>query len=378
MKYIPKISRSLKGSASMIKRCSSDKKSRNAFLLSIVFHPIILTVIWVVIQMRMPELEERLFIQVQTVPISREPLPRPLERVPYLPTIPNIPQPQPPIAMNSPTAIGATLPPVTLIVKHNVLNEKPPLILAEKNVPLPAASKFVNGIALFPSKSVPHGGLIASGNLYSYGRNPVQSGQSLEMESRIIHPHIGGFTQSDIALVKIAQHHLQNRNRDSIDIVFIVDASQSMRDDIEAVRDHLNHMASLLNAENLDFTVGIVAFRDQPGFSLLGWSFQVTPQTTSISDIKNALDDIHCRGNEKVSNALVRAVNEVKFRKGAERHFILVTDEYSEGAYSVKEVLKKMKQAEISVDVIGRNEPFQKLLAKCTGGIWLPISSLKE
>jgi hypothetical protein len=152
MKYLPKISRSLKGSASMIKRCSSDKKSRNAFLLSIVFHLIILTVIWVVIQMRMPELEERLFIQVQTVPISREPLPRPLERVPYLPAIPNIPQPQPPIAMNSPTAIGATLPPVTLIVKHNVLNEKPPLILAEKNVPLPAASKFVNGIALFPSK----------------------------------------------------------------------------------------------------------------------------------------------------------------------------------------------------------------------------------
>ena len=137
-------------------------------------------------------------------------------------------------------------------------------------------------------------------------------------------------------------------------------------------------MTDLLKAAELDFTVGLVAFRDGTSFSLLGWDFQVTPQTTSIQEIKKKLAAIHCRGGEKALDALVQAAVEVKFRRGAERRFILVTDEYVSGSYSPKKVLRKLKSEKISVNVIGRDEPFQKLLVQSTGGLWIPISRLKK
>lgn len=365
-----------KGSDSMNKQLSTEGKSRNAFLLSIAFH-LIFIIVWGIIQMRMPEAADEPFIQVQFVPTHHKLPRRSLKRMPYIPPVSKVPKPQQAITTNHPILIRPTTPLVTSLVKHNFSNEKPPVMLVEKSIPLSAASDSVDESAFLPLNRQSHHGFMASSSRFSYGRQAVQRAQSLRMENQIIPPEIGSLTQSDIALVKIARHLLRSRKSDAIDIVFVVDASQSMRNDIEAVRDHISQMADLLKGEDLDVTVGIVAFRDHVGFALLGWAFQVTPQTRSISHIKKTLDGISCRGGEKALNALIQAAHEVKFRKGAERRFILVTDEYVSGSYSPKEVLEKMKHEKISVDVIGRSESFQKTLARHTGGIWLPISSLR-
>ena len=92
-----------------------------------------------------------------------------------------------------------------------------------------------------------------------------------------------------MALIKIGHHLLKTRKGDTVDIVFVIDASKSMRNDIDAVRNHLNQMTDLLESADLDFTVGLVAFRDGTSFSLLGWDFQVTAQTKSIQEIKKKL-----------------------------------------------------------------------------------------
>ena len=206
------------------------------------------------------------------------------------------------------------------------------------------------------------------------GNKVAETRISLSLENQTRLSEVSHLTQPYVALVKIGHHLLKTRKSDTLDIVFVIDASKSMRNDIDALRNHLNQMTDLLEAAELDFTVGLVVFRD----SAMGWDFQVTPQTTSIQEIKHKLNSIHCRGGEKALDALVQAAAEVKFRRGAERRFILITDEYVRGSYSPRKVLNKLKSEKISVTIIGRAEPFQKLLVQGTGGLWTPISSLKK
>ena len=187
---------------------------------------------------------------------------------------------------------------------------------------------------------------------------------------------IGGLTLPDLALTKVGRHIIANRGSDLVDIVFVIDGSGSMKNDVDAVREHLSAMTDLFDRANIDFTIGIVTFRTGTGYGLLGLDFEVIPQMRSVSQVKKVLSQLKFRGDENGLDALIRAADEVTFRQGAEVHFIFVTDEYVSGAYSSIDVMVKMKTAKIKVDVIGRDEPFQKFIAKSTGGLWLPISSL--
>ena len=187
---------------------------------------------------------------------------------------------------------------------------------------------------------------------------------------------IGGLTLPDLALTKVGKHIVANRGSDLVDIVFVIDGSGSMKNDVDAVREHLSAMTDLFDMASMDFTIGIVTFRAGTGYGLLGLDFEVIPQTRSVSQVKKVLAQLKFRGDENGLDALIRAADEVTFRQDAEVHFIFVTDEYVSGAYSSIDVMVKMKTAKIKVDVIGRDEPFQKFIAKSTGGLWLPISSL--
>lgn len=187
---------------------------------------------------------------------------------------------------------------------------------------------------------------------------------------------IEGLTLPDLALTKVGKHIVENRGTDLVDIVFVIDGSGSMKNDVAAVREHLTTMTDLFDSVDMDFTIGIVTFRAGTGYGLLGLDFEVIPQTRSVTQIKKVLSQLKFRGDENGLDALIRAADEVSFRRGAEVHFIFVTDEYVSGAYSSIDVMMKMKTAKIKVDVIGRDEPFQKFIAKSTGGLWLPISSL--
>ena len=237
--------------------------------------------------------------------------------------------------------------------------------------------KHENGLQSGPVGGLDTGGprsvgarLSRNGKLGS-GARGFQSGTSGEPS-----PDLGGLTLPDLALTKVGKHIVANRSTDLVDIVFVVDGSGSMKNDIDAVREHLNNMTDLFDSAGMDFTIGVVAFRAGTGYSLLGLDFEVIPQTRSISQIKKVLSQLKFRGDENGLDALIRAADEVAFRRDAEVHFIFVTDEYVSGAYSSIDVMMKMKTAKIKVDVIGRDEPFQKFIAKSTGGLWLPISSL--
>ena len=180
----------------------------------------------------------------------------------------------------------------------------------------------------------------------------------------------------DTSLVKIARN-IVSHSKNVVDIVFLIDGSRSMRNDIESVKRHLHSMTDVLKLENMDFTIGVVIFRHHRGYGLLGWDFEVTKQTKAIGRITKVLEKVKCIGGEKAIDSIYRATEEVKFREGAERRFILVTDEYLAGNYKPGRLLERLKSKKISLSIIGRKEQAQKKLAHQTSGIWLSIDSLK-
>lgn len=188
--------------------------------------------------------------------------------------------------------------------------------------------------------------------------------------------NINALPQPDLPLEKIAKHLLTSKQKDKLDIVFIVDASQSMGNNIDTVINHLGKMINIFQSGGLDFTIGVVTFRHGTLYSMLGWDIRVLSQTTDIKKVKQELSSISCRGDEKALNALMQAIAKVKFRKDAERHFILVTDEYVSGSYSAAEVFEQIQKFDIKVDVIGVDEPFQRMIAQRTGGLWFLISKI--
>ena len=61
------------------------------------------------------------------------------------------------------------------------------------------------------------------------------------------------------------------------------------KNDIESVRLHLSRMTDYFEQKGLDFIVGVVAFRNNRGFSIIGWDLEITAQTRSVRKIEKVL-----------------------------------------------------------------------------------------
>jgi hypothetical protein len=175
----------------------------------------------------------------------------------------------------------------------------------------------------------------------------------------------------------IAEHVVRSEMGDApVDLVFLLDISQSMQDNIYAVAKHLEGMADRFERHDIDFQVGIVTFHHSAWNTILKNTVTVTQVTDDIDKVRKKLRKVKCSGGEKALNALMEAVHRVKFREGASRRFVFVTDEQVDGDYPPAEVAAALYRLRIHVDVIGVDEPFQRKLSADTGGMWIPIEGL--
>ena len=173
----------------------------------------------------------------------------------------------------------------------------------------------------------------------------------------------------------IAEEMIKKSDGDGpVDIIFLLDISRSMQDNIYAVARRLEEMASVLEKGSLDFQIGIVTFHTrQP---LMNESVRFMKLTSNVEKVRKELRKVQCSGGEKSLNAIMKSIGEVKFRKGSSRRFVFVTDEAAGGDYKGTAVMGALYRARITVDVIGIDEPFQRSMAAQTGGIWIPIKNL--
>ena len=181
----------------------------------------------------------------------------------------------------------------------------------------------------------------------------------------------GGMSETDIdeqigsAMGGIAGQVVADDITGMVDIVFLLDTSGSMQGNIRAVGNHLSDMADMFVEKKLDFTLGIVKFRYV--------KFLVFPQTNEIDRYQRLLKNVKCGGDERAYDAIVKAIDMVQFRPGAQRRFIIVTDEKMKGSYSIHTVVRRCQKAQIKLDVIGIDDIMDRYIAHQTGGVWYSI-----
>ena len=167
---------------------------------------------------------------------------------------------------------------------------------------------------------------------------------------------------------KLAQEIVETSDGGPIDVVFVIDASGSMRDNIKAVVEHLKEMVDVYKASKIDYALGATEFwanRNRNRITV----FQLTK---SFVTYKRTLQAIEVHQDENALDAIVQTVKELRFRATSKRHFILVTDEpfTSREGLEVEDAIAYCREFGIYVNVLGLPIDEHQKLAVATGGTW--------
>ena len=157
-----------------------------------------------------------------------------------------------------------------------------------------------------------------------------------------------------------------------IDVVFIVDASGSMGDNINAVAEHLADMIDTYKASEIDYQLGLTHFYMDANQQN---SIEVLQLTRSLSEYKRHLYAIIPTGDENALDAIDETLRDLRLRNNTTKHFILVTDEpfTSQQGLTVDHAINACRRQEIFVNVLGLNIREHQKLATQTGGTWHEI-----
>ena len=185
--------------------------------------------------------------------------------------------------------------------------------------------------------------------------------------------NVGGafvYMMKDIARTLVAASTARK-----IDIVFVLDETASMVDNIRGIRAYVDFLFDAMEREGHDVTFGLVTFTDKT---------KIYGRTDDLGDFKNWLMKIGVDGGGDIAEAgldgLMDAVKETEFRKDAQRFIILASDgafhdaDYNgRSAYSLDEVIETLQREKVRVDVIGIDYLPIRQIALATGGTWRAI-----
>ncbi len=178
-----------------------------------------------------------------------------------------------------------------------------------------------------------------------------------------------GSTFSSI-IKDLADDIIQSSGGAPIDVVFVVDASGSMQDNINAVAKHLVEMIDAYKASEIDYQLGLTQFNMNGNGTN---NIRVHPLTNNLSSYRQRLYAIVPSGDENALDAIDKTLKECRFRNNTVKHLILLTDEpftTLSPDLSVDSVINLCRNREIYVNVLGENITEHKRLAKETGGTW--------
>lgn len=133
------------------------------------------------------------------------------------------------------------------------------------------------------------------------------------------------------------------------DVVFVLDVSGSMGDNITKVRDNVGEFADSLAARGYDYQIGVVTFSDSVDHM---WDL-----TNNIELIKQRLASIVLWGGDEDSPSGLYKATELSFRPGSKRTIIWITDEpYHQRNYTQQQIVNRMLSMEITVNGVGLND----------------------
>jgi Mg-chelatase subunit ChlD len=197
--------------------------------------------------------------------------------------------------------------------------------------------------------------------------------------------HGGGSATSDNssespfaeALRRIAEHIIATRTKDQVDVVFVLDTSASMRDNIQQVADNLFSMTDAFDEVNIEYFLGMTEFSVRQEGQVL----KRRPLVPDVGMLRYQMRKIQLSGDEHALDAMVDTFNSMEFRSNADKFLVLVTDEPATTRLGMDSELDEMRQKVIDscqlnalrVNVLGHTEKYQTRLAEETDGLWQEI-----
>lgn len=179
------------------------------------------------------------------------------------------------------------------------------------------------------------------------------------------------------ALENIANHIIATRELDKVNVVFVLDTSASMRDNIQEVAANLYSLTDAFDLVNLEYHLGMSEFSVRQ----TGQNLEIRTLLPDVGMLRRRMQKATLSGNEHALDALIDTLQRIDFHADADKFIILVTDEAASTAFKGEDSYTKMREKaikeyqlqEIRVNVFGHPEPFQQQIAEQTGGIWQRI-----
>lgn len=177
------------------------------------------------------------------------------------------------------------------------------------------------------------------------------------------------------ALRRIAEHIIATRTRDQVDVVFVLDTSASMRDNIQQVADNLFSMTDAFDEINIEYFLGMTEFSVRHE----GQTLKRRPLVPDVGMLRYQMRKIRLSGDEHALDAMMDTFNSMEFRSNADKFLVLVTDEpaTTQSGIELDEMRQKVIDGcelnELRVNVLGHTEKYQTRLAEETGGLWQEI-----
>ena len=193
---------------------------------------------------------------------------------------------------------------------------------------------------------------------------PTQKGDIQGSKTSVPYVPFGNVMQN------LASEILETSKGKPIDVVFVIDASGSMGDNINAVAFHLTEMIDVYKSSGVDYALGLTKFAGRKGDVI-----EVGQLTQELSEYQRDLYSIVPRGDENALDAIERTVKEMQFRATSKKHLILVTDEplTSLNKLTVQDSITLCREFGIYVNVLSLPGEEHKLLASETNGKWHAI-----
>lgn len=176
------------------------------------------------------------------------------------------------------------------------------------------------------------------------------------------------------ALKRIADHIIGTRTLDKINVVFVVDTSASMRNNIQEVAANLFAMVDAFDLVNLEYHLGMSEFSVRQE----GQRLEIRTLLPDVGMLRRRMQNATLSGDEHALDALIDTPYRIDFHADADQYIILVTDEPATTAFKREDSYTTMREKVITeyqlqgirVNVLGIPEPFQQTLAETTGGLW--------
>ena len=179
------------------------------------------------------------------------------------------------------------------------------------------------------------------------------------------------------ALRHIADHIVATRTKNQVDVVFVLDTSASMQDNIQQVADNLFSMTDAFDEINIEYFLGMTEFSVRHEGQVL----KRRPLVPDVGALRHRMKNIRLSGDEHALDAIMDTFNSMDFRSNADKFLVLVTDEPATTQLGMDFDLDEVRQKvidtcqlyELHVNVLGHTEKYQTRLAEETGGLWQEI-----